>query len=120
MNYIAVMSGNPTAGETDGWEVSSGGLYTSPVSATLERNANKNIKCAVRCQEGYVCNSVSLTSNYEWLTLSVDGENFSNTISLSDVGDTNKIFYVKITAGTDTGTVNGAIALAGSVEQRQY
>ena len=120
MNFIAVISGNPTVDDTDGWEVSAGGLYTSPISATLARNANKTIKCAVRCQEGYHCASCNLTSIYEWLTLSVDGNNFSNTITLSDVGDTNKIFYAKITAGIDTGTVNGAIALAGNVEQNSY
>lgn len=115
MQYIGIIAGNPTADETDGWEVSSGGLYTSPLSATVERNQTKVVKCAVRCQLGYTCASASLVTTAAWLKLSTDQENWASTLTLTDIDDTNKIFYAQITGGADAGTTNGTINLSGQV-----
>ena len=115
MQYIGIFAGNPTEGEQDGWEVSSGGLYTSPLSATLERNQTRLLACAVRCEVGYTCDSVTLTSNKAWLQLSVDGITFSNSITLTNIDDTNTLFFAEITGGADPGTANGSIALVGTV-----
>ena len=116
MQYIGIIAGNPTAGETDGWEVSSGGLYTSPLSATVERNQTKLVKCALRCQEGYHCNSATLVTTAAWLKLSTDQTNWASSIQLTNIDDTNTVFWAEITGGADPGTTNGSITVTGSVE----
>lgn len=128
MNLIGIFAGNPTAGGTDGWEVSQNGALTSPVSATVTRGGTEAVKLAVRCEAGYYASTVNLSvatrgsggsysSGCDWLRLSVDGTTWTQTLTLHDVYDENSIFYAQITGGVDAGTVsNGAIKLTGNVE----
>jgi len=114
MEYIAIFKNSPTAGGTDGVEVSTG-LMTSPIEAELNTGNTNTQTCAVRCASGCSASSVELTSVTNWLTLSADNTTFSDTITLTNVGDTNKLFYVKFTAGSSVGVENGAIELVASV-----
>ena len=115
MEYIAIFKNNPTSGGTDGVEVSSGGLGSSPIEATLNMGTNNVQVCAVRCASGCSASTVTLTSTKAWLTLSVDNTTYSDSISLSNVGDTNKLFYAKITAGSSTGVETGSVELEATV-----
>lgn len=115
MEYIAIFKGNVTAGGTDGTEVSSGGLMTAPVEATLNTGTNNVQQLAVRCAQGLSSASVDITSLEAWLTLSLDGNTYSNTITVTNVGDTNKLFYAKMTGGSTVGVETGSIELEATV-----
>lgn len=114
MEYIAIFKGSVTAGNTDGTEVSAG-LWTVPVEATLNAGTNNTQTCAVRCASGCSASSVVLTSDSAWLTLSADNTTFSDSITISNVSDTNKLFYVKMTAGSNVGVETGSIGLQATV-----
>lgn len=115
MEYIAIFKGNVHSGQADGLEVSAGGLGTAPVESTLNTGATNTQTCAVRCATGCSAASVVLTSISAWLTLSTDNTTFSDSITLTNVGDTNKLFYVKMTAGSNVGVETGAIELEATV-----
>lgn len=114
MEYIAIFKGTVTAGGTDGTEVSVG-LWTVPIEATLHTGASSTQTCAVRCATGCSASTVELTSVSSWLKLSTDNTTFSDSITLNNVGDTNKLFYVMMTAGSNVGVENGAIELEATV-----
>ena len=117
MEYISLFKGNVTAGGTDGIEVSTGGLMTAPIEAVLNTGGNAVQTCAVRCASGASASSVVLTSTEAWLTLSTDNTTFSDSITISNVGDTNKLFYAKMTAGSTIGVETGLINLETTVIQ---
>lgn len=125
--YITMYTGNPTAGATDGTPVSSMGSLTSPIGAMVEAGQKVVVPCAVRCVAGYVA-GVTLAaftregSSYSpgstWIELSEDGENWSDSVTLINVVDVNKLFYVRI-AGGETGGADdtGAIKCHAEVEE---
>lgn len=115
MEYIAIFKGNVTAGGTDGTEVSSGGLMTAPVEAILNTGADATQTLAVRCAQGLSAASVDITSTAAWLTVSLDGNTFSNSVTITNVGDTNKLFYAKMTAGSTVGVETGFFELEATV-----
>lgn len=118
MDMIAIFKGSPTAGSRDGVEVSSGDLMDSPVEAILDRGDSINITLAVRCVNGCSTDEVTLMSNEAWLTLSKTGSanSWTDEIEIQNVGDTNVLFYAKITAGSVVGVHTGSITLQAEVE----
>ena len=116
MDMIAIFKGSPTSGSRDGTEVSSDGLMTTPVDSILDRGTNNVQTLAVRCENGYETDAVTLTSQVAWLRLSEDNTTYSDSITLYNVGDTNTLFYAKITAGSTVGVNTGSIRLEADVD----
>lgn len=123
----SIYAGNPTAGGTDGTEVSDSGTLTSPVSATVERGESATVTCACRCATGYVAivtiatatrgSGGSYSAGCDFLKVSTDGTNWQDSIQLVDVVDENELFYVKITGGQTAGTVtSGALRMYAEVD----
>lgn len=121
MDLIGIFKGSPTAGARDGVEVSTEGLMTAPVEAKLERGASEVVKCAIRCEGGCTCDSATLTAvdmsdeSVAWLTLSKDNDTFSNSITLTNLDDTNTIFYARIQAGSYVGNETACIRVDAEV-----
>lgn len=127
--YVNMYTGNPTADGTDGVLVSSAGALTSPISAMAGAEEEVIVPCAVRCvvagYTAYVCHISVQTrsgSTYiagsDWISLSLDGENWSTNIDVMNVGSTNKIFYVKISGGTVGGYDDtGALLCNAEIEE---
>lgn len=125
MDLIGVFK-NATSGGRDGVEVSDGGLFTSPAKASLSRSQSTVLTLAVRCESGYSLTELELSlATYNptiatfvpgcsWAELSADGTTFSSTLTLQNVGDTNKLFYVRVTSGTTIGTEKAGIVLEGT------
>ena len=122
MDLIGIFMGNPTAGQRNGVEVSTDGLMTAPVEASIDRSSSTVITCAVRCESGCTCDSAVLSAVDEndnaagWLTLSNDNNTFSNSITITNIGDTNKLFYARIQSGSTVGVKTAAIKVVGTVE----
>lgn len=121
MELIGIFKGSPTSGARDGVEVSTGGLMTAPVEATLERSSNTVITCAIRCESGCTCASATLTADDGngnppgWLLLSTDNDTYSNSITITSISDTNKLFYAKITSGSVVGNTTASIRVNAEV-----
>ena len=125
MDLIGVFK-NATSGGRDGVEVSDGGLFTTPAKASLSRSQSTVLTLAVRCESGYSLNEleISLASYNEtigafgagcpWAELSEDGTTFSSSLTLYNIGDVNKLFYVRVTSGTTIGTSKAGIVLEGT------
>lgn len=105
---------NPTAGAVDGTEISSND-NTLPLTVILDASQSeaKAVKCAVRCDTGYsVEGDTSIyfegtnagkwqaapDDNYSDTAEALSTATWANTIILSNVGATNKIFWVKATS----------------------
>ena len=122
MDLIGIFMGNPTAGQRNGVEVSTDGLMTAPVEASIDRSSSTVITCAVRCESSCTCASAVLSAVDEndnaagWLTLSNDNNTFSNSITITNIGDTNKLFYARIQSGSTVGVKTAAIKVVGTVE----
>ena len=122
MDLIGIFIGNPTAGQRNGVEVSTDGLMTAPVEASIDRSSSTVITCAVRCESGCTCDSAVLSAVDEndnaagWLTLSNDNNTFSNSITITNIGDTNTLFYARIQSGSTVGVKTAAIKVVGTVE----
>lgn len=125
--YCSIYAGNPTAGGTDGVEVSDSGTLTAPVSATVERGESATVTCAVRCATGYIALATiatatrgsggTYTAGCDWMKVSTDGTNWQDSIQIDDIVDANVLFYVKLTGGSTAGTVsNGALRLLAEVD----
>ena len=118
-NHLHLYMNNPTAGATDGTEISSG-TETLPISVTLDANQSeaKAVKCAVRCDSGYLVDGntsiyfegtnaakwqVAADNNYSNADTALTMAIWSSTLTLSGVAATNKVFWVKAssTAGED-------------------
>ena len=120
--HLRTYMNNPTAGSTDGTEISSGD-NTLPLTMILDASSAeyKIAKCAVRCDSGYEIEgdtaiyfegtnasrwTAAPDDNYADSDAAVLNATFSPTIILSDVANTNKIFWVKATSATTENPVN--------------
>lgn len=128
MPYIKMYAGNPTAGGTDGTEVSSNGTLTSPINAMVSAGQTATVKCAVRCLTGYIAlvtiatatrdGQGNYTAGSDWIQVSDDGETWGSSIQIDDVVDENAIFYVKISGGSTGGSDNsGALRCYAEVDE---
>ena len=112
--HLRLYMNNPTAGATDGTEISSG-TETLPISLTLDANQSesKAAKVAVRCDSGYLVEedveiSFEGTNAAKWqvapdnsysdadtaLTMAIWG----TTLTLANVDATNSVFWIKATS----------------------
>lgn len=113
MALIHIYAGNPTAGGTDGTEVSSG-TESAPITLTLDASKaeSKAAKCGVRCDSGYSIEggaavSFSGTNTDKWSAALDNGytsataltaADWASSVTLSGVAATNVIFWVKATS----------------------
>lgn len=112
--HLRLYMNNPTAGDVDGTEISSG-TETLPLSATLDASKaeSRALKCAVRCDSGYLVEGdteiyfegtnaakwqVAADNNYPDAATALTMALWSTTLTLSNVGATNKIFWVKVSS----------------------
>lgn len=136
--YIAIFDGNPTAGETDGSVVSQNQLMDNPAGGNIAINNTQGVveKLAVRCDTGYHAVGGVTISCYRYIpegtqypqpsspylpdssliSLSIDNVNFSQSITLQNVGDTNTIFYLKRVPSSIAGRVPLSLRVQCEVE----
>ena len=110
-NQLHIYINNPTAGGTDGTEASTG-AGTTPIAVTLDaaKNEEQAVKCAVRCDSGFkidgdVSIAISGDSADKWKVANddsyADSESallsaaWGDSLTLSDVADTNVLFWAK-------------------------
>ena len=107
---------NPTAGSTDGTEVSSG-TELAPISVLLDagKGEQKAVKCAVRCESGFRIDGTltvkfvgdhadkwkAATDNKYTAETALESAEWKDSISLSNVADRNTIFWVKAISTAD-------------------
>lgn len=121
-SQLHIYYGNPTSGRTDGTEASSG-TELSPIAVTLDASQSeaKAVKCAVRCDTGYYIEGdttisfvgtnkakwkVAADDNYSDAADALANATWQDTLSLSGVGTTNTIFWVKAMSSTDENPQN--------------
>lgn len=107
---------HPTEGMKDGTEVSSG-TELSPISVKLDasRGEEKAVKCAVRCESGMRVDG-ALTIRFvgerknRWKAAADEAyteddvlafAQWEDAVTLENVGDTNRIFWVKAACSED-------------------
>lgn len=112
--HLHLYMNNPTAGEVDGTEISSGD-DTLPLSVTLDASQSeaKAMKVATRCDSGYLIDGdteiyfegtnaskwkVAADDNYSDAATALTYGVWENTLTLSNVEDTNVVFWVKVTS----------------------
>lgn len=119
VRHLHLYMNNPTAGDTDGTEISSGD-DTLPLSVTLDANQleTKAVKCAVRCDTGYEVEGdtsiyfegtnaekwqVGTDEDYADAATALTMAQWGSTLILSGVAATNSVFWVKVssTVGED-------------------
>ena len=120
-NYHHFYMNNPTAGGTDGTQISEDRAFTAPLSVVLDATANesKAVKLAVRCLTGYeTVGSTTIAPYYyngtdyvasggniaKWKLapdLSTAGSNTYTVTTNAASSDTVAIGDVTLTAGTD-------------------
>lgn len=115
MAHIHIYMNNPTAGSTDGTEISTGD-NTLPLTVILDASAaeSKAVKVAVRCDENFAVEGDTAiyfegTNAAKW-QIAEDNDFTSETalsaalwqssLTISDVAATNKIFWVKAASET--------------------
>ena len=117
--HLRLYMNNPTAGNTDGTEISSG-TETLPLDVTLDANnsESKAVKVAVRCDSGYLIEGdttisfegtnadkwqVAPENNYSDAATALEFAVWSSTLTISGVAAKNSVFWVKAssTAGED-------------------
>lgn len=113
---LHIYMNNPTAGSTDGTEVSSG-TELAPISVLLDagKGEQKAVKCAVRCESGFRIDGTltvkfvgdhagkwkAATDNKYTAETALESAEWKDNISLSGVADKNTIFWVKALSTTD-------------------
>ena len=113
---LHIYMNNPTHGSTDGTEVSSG-TELAPISVLLDagKGEQKAVKCAVRCESGFHIDGVltikfvgdhadkwkAATDNKYTAETALESADWKDRIALSDVGDTNTVFWVKALSSAD-------------------
>ena len=112
--HLHLYMNNPTAGDTDGTEISSGD-DTLPLSVTLDANKaeTKAVKCAVRCDTGYEVEGdttiyfegtnaekwqVGTDEDYADAATALNMAQWGTTLILGGVAATNSIFWVKVSS----------------------
>lgn len=117
-SYLKLYKGSPTAGGTDGTEVSQDRTLTSPVSATLDKTIaeTKTVKLALRCDSGYQTtgDSVVIARYWDgtaWQTTggNIDKWKFAVDNSYGETAVAGSITY------TPVGVVSGDVVAADSV-----
>ena len=113
--FINIYTDNPTAGATDGTEVSTYNAYTAPISFALnaEQNESKIITLAVRTAEGYKTNGSTTieddgdTNDRLKLCKAATGT-FADSITFTDeITAANTIFYAQASsADTEYPTID--------------
>ena len=104
MSHHAIYINNPTASAKDGTVISS----NNPLKVTLNSTQSESavVKCAVRCDEGYKidsdCTVSFIGSTADKWQLSSDGTTWQDEISLANITDVNKIFYVKASSAGES------------------
>ena len=121
VNYALYMN-NPTVGGVDGTRISTGD-NSLPLTATLDASQNEAValKCAVRCDSGYKIASdctISFTgtnsskwkvandNNYADANTALQYAVWDDSITISDIGTTNKIFWAKAMSSSDENPSN--------------
>lgn len=113
---LHIYMNNPTAGSTDGTEVSSG-TELAPISVLLDagKGEQKAVKCAVRCESGFHIDGTltvkfvgdhadkwkAATDNKYTAETALESAEWKDSISLSSVADRNTIFWVKAISTAD-------------------
>ena len=113
---LHIYMNNPTAGSTDGTEVSSG-TELAPISVLLDagKGEQKAVKCAVRCESGFRIDGTltvkfvgdhagkwkAATDNKYTAETALESAEWKDSISLSGVADKNTIFWVKALSSAD-------------------
>lgn len=113
---LHIYMNNPTAGSTDGTEVSSG-TKLAPISILLDagKAEQKAVKCAVRCESGFRIDGAlaikfagdhadkwkAATDNKYTAETALESAEWKDSISLSGVADKNTIFWVKAISTAD-------------------
>ena len=101
--YINVYMNNPTAGDTDGTAISTGGDQTSPLVITLDASTNetKKAKLGIRCEAGYATTGdTTIQDNNDtadrWKFGLTENGTFTDTLVIASTIDTvNTIFYAQ-------------------------
>lgn len=117
--WINVYTGNPSAGKTDGTQVSTNNEETSPIEISLSADSDTSgvAKCAIRCEPGFKTHGGTVISfiggtaskwkiakdaGYSDSSDAASKATFEDTITVSDViGETNVIFWVQASATSD-------------------
>ena len=94
---------NPTAGDTDGTAISTGGDQTSPLVITLDASTNetKKAKLGIRCEAGYATTGdTTIQDNNDtadrWKFGLTENGTFTDTLVIASTIDTvNTIFYAQ-------------------------
>ena len=132
MANIRIYNGTVTAAGTDGTAVSEG-TGTNPITASLivdsTNGASAAVKCAIRCDSGYTTSGSTLIktvtesngsysdysgtnvqlaadNSYADAAAALSGATWANSLTLSGVGATNKIFWVKFNAAAASNPAN--------------
>lgn len=112
--HLHLYMNNPTAGEIDGTEISSGD-DTLPLSVTLDASQSeaKALKVAVRCDSGFLIDGdtsiyfegtnaskwkVAADDDYADAATALTYGVWDNTLTLAGVASTNVVFWVKVTS----------------------
>lgn len=122
MELINIYKNNPTAGQTDGTLVSTGGAQTSPIeTGELDAAINEQtdpIKLAIRCETGYQTTGETtitpVTATAERWQLAPDNGGQPGTwLDWGDslvipgvIGDTNTIFWARVRAVDTENPIN--------------
>jgi len=119
-DVLKIYKDNPTAGTTDGTEVSTDGSYSSPIHALLDasKNETKTIKLALRTTDGYKTTANTTlfdsgdTYNRWSFSLSETGT-YADTITFgNEIGSVNTIFWARASASSlENPTVDRSIGL---------
>lgn len=101
--YITIYKDNPTAGATDGVAVSTGNSFTAPIQCTLdaEQNESKTIPLAIRTEEGYTAENVTIairSSNARFSLSKSNDSVFGSSITFDSIGSANQMFYALATS----------------------
>ena len=122
MSSIHLYMNNPTAGTTDGTEISSGD-ESLPLTLALDASKAESgaAKCAVRCDSGYSIEggatvhaigassdtwTFSADNSYTDATDALTNASWQPQIILPNVASTNVIFWAKATTTTATSPMN--------------
>lgn len=118
--YFHLYMNNPTAGGTDGTQVSEDHAFTAPVSAVLNatNNESKIIKLAARCAAGYeTLGTTTLSKKYYNGTTEADtGGNIDKWKFAPDLSTPSSCTYTITTnaASGDTIQIGGVVLTAGT------